>query len=131
MSQRILIVDDERTTRINLAAYLEDEGMAVMAVASGEEAVELVRRGSLFDVCIMDMRLPGMDGNDAVRALHALAPAVRFVVHTASRTYAPPPDLGRIGITAACVFLKPLLDLAPLAETAGRLATPSKGGAYA
>lgn len=122
MSIRILIVDDEHLVRENIKAYLEDEGMSVSAVASGEEALQQVRQDGDFAVCIMDMRLPGMDGNASIRCLHACCPDMRFIVHTGSVSYSLPDDLEILGLRQRQVYLKPLLDMEPLAAEVRRLA---------
>ena len=116
MTLTVLVVDDELAVRDNLAAYLEDEGMLIGQAESGEQAVAMVEDGERFEVCIMDMRLPGMDGNAAILALHALQPGLRFLVHTGSANYSPPPALRDIGIADAQVFMKPLADMAVLAQ---------------
>ncbi|NJN45633.1 MAG: response regulator [Candidatus Competibacteraceae bacterium] len=121
MPSAILVVDDEPLVRENLKAYLEDEGMTVMAVSSGEEAVQRVQAGEQFAVCIMDMRLPGMDGNASIRHLHALSPKLSFVVHTGSADYTLPPDLKKLALDEEHIYLKPLLDMQPLARTVRRL----------
>ncbi len=121
MEPWILIVDDEEMIRDGLRAYLEDEGMRVVALESAEEALEYVRGGQTFAVCIMDMRLPDMDGNAAIRLLHTLCPNMRFVIHTGSADYSLPRDLRNLGLTEDEVYLKPMADLAPLAESVCRL----------
>jgi CheY-like chemotaxis protein len=118
----VLIVDDDELVRENLLAYLEDEGMAVCGVPTGEEAVALLQGGRRFDVCVMDMRLPGMDGNDSLRALHALAPQMGLLVHTGSAAYSLPDDLRALGLDRRRVFHKPLQDMGPLAEAIRTLA---------
>jgi two-component system nitrogen regulation response regulator NtrX len=57
----ILIVDDEPGVRSALSGVLEDEGYEVDAVASGEEALERLTRQT-YDVVVLDVWLPGMDG---------------------------------------------------------------------
>jgi CheY-like chemotaxis protein len=118
---RVLIVDDEPLIREGLTAYFEDEGFAAVAVPSGEAALTAVRSGG-FDVCIMDMRLPGMDGNATMRALDALAPRMRYIVHTGSASYVVPDDLRARGVSPERVFVKPLVDMAPLARAVRALA---------
>jgi len=115
MQPMILVVDDEEMVRENLKAYLEDEGLVVTAVDSGENALHYVRNGGNFAVCIMDMRLPGMDGNASIRSLHALCPKMKFIIHTGSSDYSLPGDLYAIGLNDGQVYLKPLIDMAPLA----------------
>jgi CheY-like chemotaxis protein len=112
---RVLIVDDEPGVRANLEAYLEDDGLEVEAASSGEEALQRAAEHAP-DVCVMDMRLPGMDGNDTIRAIHARFPQVLFVVHTATAGYSLPDDLRAMGMPDDRVFRKPVTDMAPLAE---------------
>ena len=113
---RILLVDDEATVRTTLAAYLEDDGFEVMQAGSAEEAIEAVSRGYRPEVCIMDMRLPGMDGHDAILELHTRQPELRFLIHTGSLSYALSSDLMAIGITDVALFRKPLQDMRQLSE---------------
>jgi CheY-like chemotaxis protein len=117
MDIRVLIVDDESLIASSLQVFLEDEGMLAQTAASGEEAMEILRRDSDFDVCVMDMRLPGMDGNEAIRAIHQCCPKIHFIVHTGSLDYIVPNDLQRLGIMAEHLFQKPLTDMTPIAET--------------
>ncbi len=117
MHTRILIVEDEHVIASSVQAYLEDEGLEVHCRSSAEQALELVLgRGCLFDVCIMDVRLPGLDGNSAIRRLHRLCPRLRFIIQTGSAGYAIPADLRAIGIADGHLFRKPLQDMRPLAS---------------
>ncbi len=59
--QRILIVDDEAGVRTALGGVLRDEGYEVDAVDSGENCLERVAR-QVYDVILLDIWLPGMDG---------------------------------------------------------------------
>ena len=93
MSARVLVVDDEPLIVTGLRVFLEDEGMQVDSAGSGEEAVDIARSDASFDVCIMDMRLPGMNGDTAIRALHQLCPDLKFIIHTGSADYSIPEDL--------------------------------------
>jgi two-component system, NarL family, response regulator len=80
---RVLIVDDHPMMRLGIAAIINDQtDMAVAAQAgTGEEAVAEYRR-SKPDVVLMDLRLPGMSGVEAIRAIHREQPRARFVVLT-------------------------------------------------
>ena len=80
---RVLIVDDHPMMRLGIAAIINDQtDMAVVAQAgTGEEAVAEYRR-SRPDVVLMDLRLPGMSGVEAIRAIHREQPRARFVVLT-------------------------------------------------
>jgi len=116
MTTRVLVVDDEPFIVTGLRVFLEDEGMLVDSAGSGEEAVDIVRSDSRFDVCIMDMRLPGMNGDSTIRALHEICPDLKFIIHTGSADYSIPDDLRALGIDESLLFAKPLPDMKPLAE---------------
>ncbi len=122
MTVHVFLVDDEKTVRTTMAAYLEDEGFDVTQADSGEEAVTMAEKGLRANVCIMDMRLPGMDGHDAILALHERLPEVRFLIHTGSLSYVLTDDLREIGIGEHALFRKPLQDMSVLAEAVRALA---------
>ena len=124
MPPTILIVDDEAPICDNLAAYLEDDGLCVQVAHSGEEALRMVETGLEVQVCILDLRLPGMDGNHAALALHRIAPGIRFLIHTGSTDFTPSPDLAGIGITPDHLFNKPVADMSQLVR-AVRLLCPA------
>ena len=112
----ILIVDDEPFIVLGLKTFLEDEGMLVTGAGSGEEALDRVRAGGRFDVCILDQRLPGINGDVTLRALHGLCPDLRFIIHTGDVGYAIPNDFHTLGIGPVFLFKKPLLDMQPMAR---------------
>ncbi|MGE4533716.1 ATP-binding protein [Halomonas sp.] len=71
--RRLLAVDDNRANRELLGALLAGPGVEVTLAASGEEALSLARQAR-FDLVLMDIRMPGMDGIAATRALRHLGP---------------------------------------------------------
>ena len=125
MNLQVLVVDDETFVAEGLRAYLEDEGMEVGIVSSAEAAVEVVRQGAAFHVCVMDMRLGGIDGNTAIRTLAQLDPRLRFLIHTGSAGYLIPDDLRDLGLSNADLFPKPQYDMGPLASAVRRSAMAS------
>jgi DNA-binding response OmpR family regulator len=78
----ILIVDDEPTMTRALARMLELSGYDPRIANSGEEALDLIERHS-FDLVLLDLRMPGMDGLEVLAAARALAPGTTFVILTA------------------------------------------------
>jgi DNA-binding NtrC family response regulator len=124
MNARVLVVDDEPMITHNLQAFLEDEGMQVESVNSVEEALQRLHQGKHFDICIMDIRLPGLDGNAGVRALYSVNPALRFIIHTGSEHYSLPADLQAMGIGKRQLFFKPVIDMGHLARTIRTLIAP-------
>ncbi len=79
---RILVADDEKNMRNTLANILSREGYQVSKVASGEEAVELCS-GEAFDVILMDVRMPGIDGVEAFRQIRRHREGVRIIMMSA------------------------------------------------
>jgi len=103
---KVLIVEDERAQRDALAQYLGRAGYAVTAVAGGEEALELLARGS-FSVLITDLRLPGMDGLGVVRRAHELDEELGLLLMTAYASVESAVEALRVG--AHDYLLKPLI----------------------
>jgi len=103
---RILIVEDERAQRDALAQYLVRLGHSVTAVATGEEAVDLLaRRGHA--ILITDLRLAGMSGLDVVRRAHELDEDFGVLLMTAYASVDSAIEALRIG--AHDYLLKPLI----------------------
>jgi CheY-like chemotaxis protein len=123
---RVLVVDDEASICLSLCEYLEDQGFSVLAAANGEEALDVLMRESV-DVAIIDMRLPGMDGNALILKAHELRPSLEFLVYTGSTNYQLPAPLRALGISPRQVFRKPVGDLLTVAEAARRLVQNAKG----
>ena len=100
---RILVVDDHFIVRDGFAAMLETEpDMAVAGQArSGEEALELFRRVRP-DVTLMDLRMPGMGGVEAIRAIRREFPDSRVIVLT---TYDGDEDIYRALEAGAQAYL--------------------------
>jgi signal transduction histidine kinase/CheY-like chemotaxis protein len=67
--KRVLIVDDNATNRRVLDLQASKWGMLAVSAASGDEALHLLARGGPFDLAIVDMHMPGMDGVALARAM--------------------------------------------------------------
>jgi DNA-binding response OmpR family regulator len=67
---RILVVDDERSLRHLLRAYLTKEGFEVIEAATGEQALSVLR-GGVVDLALVDVMLPELDGFEVVRRIRA------------------------------------------------------------
>ena len=69
VGKRVLIVDDNSTIRRILGAYLYSWGMSPLIAASGKDALSWIQRGDRFDVTILDMSMPEMDGLTLARKI--------------------------------------------------------------
>lgn len=123
-SMRVLVVDDEALVRDNLEAYLQDENFVVHTAGSGEEALANLPQ-SQPDVAVVDMRLPGISGEEFISQAHALAPQLKFIIHTGSTTYRLSHEMMDIGLTRGEVFIKPVMDMGDLVRVMLRLAESS------
>jgi len=79
---QILLVDDEPTMTRALARMLELMGYQATVASSGEQALDLMERRT-FDLTLLDLRMPGMDGLEVLAAAQSLAPNTSFVILTA------------------------------------------------
>lgn len=117
---QVIVVDDEQTVLINLVAFLEDEGFQVLSASNAEQALEIISQKKP-DVGIIDLRLPGMNGNELIIKAHALLPSMKFIIHTGSTDYVLPDELKEIGIHEIEVVHKPVSDMQVLSDTISSL----------
>ncbi len=77
---RILIVDDDESIRKALAAVLEDKGYAVDTAQCGSEAIEKSKT-SFYNLALIDIRLPDMEGTRLLKALNdTVPPMIKIIV---------------------------------------------------
>ena len=81
----ILIVDDDAQLRQSFEKLLTAEGHTVKTASSGEAAISLVQ-AAVPDLVIMDVRMPGMSGLEAFRAIHEIEPKLPVIIMTAFGT---------------------------------------------
>ncbi len=79
---RVLLVEDNPVGALLASTLLKREGCAVETAASGYEALDALKRAR-YDLVFMDMRMPGMDGPSAARALRARGDETPIVALTA------------------------------------------------
>ena len=80
MAVRVLIVDDEPVTCETLGDVLEAKGYRVDKVTSGKEALEKIKQGG-FEVALVDIRMPGMDGISVFREMRKIDCNLRVVCY--------------------------------------------------
>ena len=70
MTEKVLVVDDERQIRDLLGEFLEREGYEVFLASAGEEAIELAER-KIPHAILLDVKMPGIDGIEVCKRLKA------------------------------------------------------------
>lgn len=85
MNPRILIVDDEERFRTTLAKRLGEREFEVFTVGSGTEAIDEVQR-RLYDVIILDIKMPGLDGIETLAELKKLNAGLEVILLTGHGT---------------------------------------------
>jgi CheY-like chemotaxis protein len=75
---RILVVDDDKAVRSAIQMLLEHEGYQVVVADDGRSGIEAIENGS-FDLVIVDIFMPGMDGLETIREFHQRDPKVPVI----------------------------------------------------
>ncbi len=82
---KVLVVDDQKNMRATTAMLLRQAGHVVAEAEDGGGAVQRLRQEA-FDVVLTDLRMPGLDGMEVLRAVRAAAPDTQVIVMTAYGT---------------------------------------------
>jgi DNA-binding response OmpR family regulator len=82
MAPRILIVDDDSSTRALLSVVASRASVESDVAADGQEGIEKVRRSS-YDLVVLDLTMPRMNGFDFIRELRNMQPRPAVIVLTA------------------------------------------------
>ena len=78
----ILVVDDEAAVRHSMTSWFRKDGYDVVAASNAAEALHLLRERT-FDVVLLDIRMPGMDGMELQEHLHNVDPRIAVIMITA------------------------------------------------
>lgn len=134
---RVLIADDEVEYAESLARALRRRGMAVSVVHDGAEVLEALRRDE-FDVIVMDVRMPGMDGLVALAEVRRADPYTAVILLSGHADLQSATDAIRRGATdflfKPCTvenLISAIEDAAErkaVARELGEAAPPSPGG---
>jgi len=118
----ILIVDDDKAVSLIMKLLLEREGHHITCAGDGPTALQIFREGE-FDLLIVDIFMPGMDGLETMKLVHQYRPGVPIIVISghafASRT-TPSPDFLAMStkLGAICSLQKPFKSAVLLSHVA-------------
>jgi signal transduction histidine kinase/CheY-like chemotaxis protein/HPt (histidine-containing phosphotransfer) domain-containing protein len=81
----VLVVEDDELNRMVLSEMLESEGATLVLAENGQQALDYLEKADFvpFDIVIMDVQMPEMDGYKATRCIHSVAPDLPVVGLTA------------------------------------------------
>ena len=116
----VLITDDDEAVRISLKVHFEDEGYSVSTASSAEESLVIMDK-QWFDIAVIDLRLPVMDGMDLIREAHSRWPRMGFIIHTGSIEYDLADDIIALPQVSKKIFIKPVSDLKIFSKEAEQL----------
>jgi len=81
MAEKVLLVDDEEAFLSIMSERMKNRGMTVLTTASATEAISIVEAES-FDVIVLDLQMPGMDGLEAIKTLKSKQPELQIILLT-------------------------------------------------
>jgi len=112
MKEKVLLVDDEEEFIETLAERMRTRGMEVSTSNSGADALQLVDDED-FDVVVLDLKMPGIDGLDALKRIKRRRPDVQVVLLTGYATVEKGVEAIKEG---ALEFLEKPVDISSLTE---------------
>lgn len=83
LNKKILVVEDMLENYLLLEVILSEYNTNTVQAISGEEAMEIIRKENDFDLVLMDLRLPGIDGFDTTRAIKQINPDIKVIAQSA------------------------------------------------
>jgi len=93
---KLLIVDDEEKFLYSLAKRLEMRGFEVMTALNGEEAIKAVQSAK-FDVALLDLKMPGLDGKQVLEILKKEHKFLEVIILTGHGSYESAAECTRLG----------------------------------
>ena len=114
-SKRILIVDDDPSIRYMLSRVLLDEGYVTLSAANGSDGLKAASDPNV-DLVLLDLKMPGMNGQQTLQELAVLRPGLPVIIMTAF-----PGQRGEAPLAGASALLQKPLDFPILLEAIKKL----------
>ena len=111
---RLMLVDDEERYLVTTQKLIERKGIETLTAQSGAEALEKLKAQNIH-VVILDVKMPGIDGNETLKAIKAMYPLVEVIMLTGHATVDSAIDGLKSG---ACDYLMKPADIEEIVEKA-------------
>ncbi|QZH75419.1 MAG: response regulator [Erythrobacter sp.] len=110
--KNLALIDDDEGVRVVLSEQLRDVGAHVVAFASGQEAIEVIKSGDgNFDLVISDFAMPDLDGLETLQKIKGIAPKAARVLMTGNTNHSKLSDLSEIPLVHKPVNLQTLVNI--------------------
>jgi len=96
MTPKILLVDDEERFRTTLGKMLRAQGLEVTVLGSGREALAELHQKT-YDVMVLDVRMPDMDGIATLTEIKKIAPQIEVIILTGHASMDAAVEIMRLG----------------------------------
>ena len=93
-NQKVMLVEDDNILRPLIAGFLADYD--ILPVANGQQALDLIKEVSDIDLVLCDYHMPGWNGVETIKRLHAVSPHTRFILMSGSE----PNELSTLALEA-------------------------------
>ena len=112
MSEKVLLVDDEKEFLEIMSERMTARGMEVTTAQSADQALAIIAKKS-FDAIVMDFQMPGMDGMEALKTIKNKRPELQIILLTGYATVEKTVEAMKVGATD---FLEKPADIEALSE---------------
>jgi len=83
MRKKILIIDDDKHVRYSFILILKNQGYIIKAVESGEKGIEELSKDDDYDLILLDLKMPGMDGIETLKHIRSINSKIPVFIVTA------------------------------------------------
>lgn len=121
LAARILLAEDNATNQLYIAHFLTEQGFEVETAENGIEALELLEKGGPFDVILMDVQMPEMDGLEATKKIREQGNDIPIIALTA---YAMEGDREKFLSNGMDAYSSKPVNIDELVQIIGKLVSP-------
>ena len=121
----ILVMDDDEAVQFSLFSYFEDCGYNVLTSDTAENALQILKKEKI-DVVIVDLRLPGMDGDVFIENTHNDYPKLGYVIYTGSTEFTVSEKIVNLPQVYDEIFFKPITDISLIDQAINNIAKSLK-----